>query len=91
MAPGFEQAAFDTPSGEIGGPIQTEYGWHLIEVIERREGPRDADVVEQERRDRLQAWLDSQLDSLDASGKPIVEINPDWANYIPETPVIAPK
>lgn len=32
----FADATLDIPVGEIGGPIQTEFGWHLIHVIDRQ-------------------------------------------------------
>ncbi|MQA90612.1 MAG: hypothetical protein GEU90_10310 [Gemmatimonas sp.] len=33
----FEEAAFSLPVGELSEPIQTQYGYHLIEVLEREE------------------------------------------------------
>jgi peptidyl-prolyl cis-trans isomerase SurA len=35
MAPAFDQAAFSLPIGKLSEPLLTEYGWHLLEVIER--------------------------------------------------------
>jgi len=34
----FEEAAFALAPGEVGGPVRTDFGWHLIKVEERREG-----------------------------------------------------
>ncbi len=34
----FAQAAFSMRKGEISDPIETEYGFHLIQVTDRREG-----------------------------------------------------
>ncbi len=39
----FEEAAFSLPIGEVSEPIQTQFGWHLIEVTSRDE---EADRVE---------------------------------------------
>ncbi len=36
MVKEFEQAAFDTPKGTITGPVQTQFGWHLIKVIDKK-------------------------------------------------------
>ncbi len=33
----FEEAAFTLAPGELSGPVQTRYGWHLIKVEERLE------------------------------------------------------
>ena len=32
----FEQAAFAGEKGQIIGPIRTQFGWHLIKVLEKR-------------------------------------------------------
>lgn len=32
----FEDVAFSINSGEISKPIQTQFGWHLIKVVEKR-------------------------------------------------------
>ena len=47
--PEFEKAMDDLKPGEVGQPVQTQFGWHLIQVIERG----SADVSRE--RIRLQA------------------------------------
>jgi len=32
----FEQAAFSTSKGQIAGPFKTEFGWHIMKVLEVR-------------------------------------------------------
>jgi parvulin-like peptidyl-prolyl isomerase len=39
MVAEFEEAAFSTPAGEIGGPVETQFGWHVIFVQETGEEP----------------------------------------------------
>lgn len=36
MVKEFENAAFSLSVGEISQPIQTEYGWHLIKVYDKK-------------------------------------------------------
>jgi peptidyl-prolyl cis-trans isomerase C len=36
MAPELATAAFSTPVGEVAPPFQTEFGWHIVEVLDRR-------------------------------------------------------
>ncbi|MHA7871700.1 MAG: peptidylprolyl isomerase [Hyphococcus sp.] len=36
MARDFARVAFSTPVGEIAAPFQTEFGWHIIKVLDRR-------------------------------------------------------
>jgi peptidyl-prolyl cis-trans isomerase C len=37
MVPQFEEAAFTLKGGEVSAPVQTQFGWHIIKVDERRE------------------------------------------------------
>ncbi len=35
----FENAAYGTPVGQIGGPVRTQFGYHLVDVTDRRPAP----------------------------------------------------
>ncbi len=37
LVPDFEQAMNRLQIGEVSNPVKTEFGWHLIQVLERRE------------------------------------------------------
>jgi peptidyl-prolyl cis-trans isomerase C len=37
MVPQFEEAAFKLKKGDVSPPVQSQFGWHLIKVEERRE------------------------------------------------------
>ncbi|MEM9170188.1 MAG: peptidylprolyl isomerase, partial [Pseudomonadota bacterium] len=38
MTPGLARAAFATPVGALAPPFETDYGWHVLEVLDRRAG-----------------------------------------------------
>lgn len=61
MVPPFEEAAFSLPIGQISEPIRSQFGYHLIEVLEKDENrPKDEQQLEQERREVYQTWLGEQ-------------------------------
>ncbi len=56
MIAAFEEAAFGAQPGELVGPLRTDFGYHLIEVLEKRPGgTRSLDEVRAEIRSRLAA------------------------------------
>ena len=68
--PDFEEAVFGAERGEIVGPVETEFGYHLIEVTDvREEATQPLSEVEAQIRDQLTteaqteeftAWLQRQ-------------------------------
>lgn len=64
MVPTFEEAAFSLPVGEISEPVKTDFGYHLIEVLERDEArPKEESQLEQEQGQAFEAWLTEQMAS----------------------------
>jgi len=53
MVPPFEEAAFNTPVGELSGIVRTEYGYHIISVTDyrREQKPAYEDVADLVARD----------------------------------------
>ena len=36
MVKEFEVASFEAPKGSVTEPVQTQFGWHLIKVVDKR-------------------------------------------------------
>jgi len=36
MVPDFGKVAFSLPVGQVSDPVQTQFGWHLIKVIDKK-------------------------------------------------------
>ena len=53
LVPPFEQAMDALPAGGLSDPVQTQFGWHLIQVLERRQ----QDVTEEVRRNQARMAL----------------------------------
>jgi peptidyl-prolyl cis-trans isomerase D len=80
MVPEFEAGVSSTPMGETSEPVQTSFGWHLIEVLDR--GLRPLTVAQQEQavEAALRQWLSDQR----AEG--VVEVKPSWIDQVPTDP-----
>jgi foldase protein PrsA len=77
----FADATLEIPVGEVGGPVQTEFGWHLIHVIERQTQPYESvrDSLLQELRGQVFTdWLIQQVQGAE------IRVNPRYG-YFDET------
>lgn len=66
MVPAFEQAMLNADIGELRGPFRSQFGWHILQVQERRQKDISGDVRDAEARQaiyrrkfetELQNWL----------------------------------
>ncbi len=92
MVPAFEQAMLDAEIGEFRGPFRSQFGWHILQVQERRQKDISGEVREAEARQaiyrrkfdtELQNWLREIRDEA------FVEFKGEYADDAPaqEAPV----
>ena len=84
MDPAFEQVAFSLAVGQISDPVQTQFGWHIIQVLGHEVRPLDQSQFDQLRQQKFNDWLTQQRDAEQ------VNINNDWTNYVPAEPTLPP-
>ena len=92
FVPEFDDAAFGAKKGELLGPVETEFGYHLIEVTDiKPEGetpfeevaPQIEEQIKGEQQaGKFQAWIDGELKKRDVKYLP---------GYDPNAPVGAPE
>jgi peptidyl-prolyl cis-trans isomerase SurA len=92
MVPAFEQAMLNADIGELRGPFRSQFGWHILQVQERRQKDISGDVRDAEARQaiyrrkfetELQNWLQEIRDEA------FIEFKGEYANDEPadEEPV----
>ncbi len=57
MVAPFEEAAFSLKIGEISEPIQSQFGYHIIQVLGRQELPLSTSQLDQKRETAFSEWL----------------------------------
>jgi peptidyl-prolyl cis-trans isomerase C len=59
--PNFEEAVFNAEEGEIVGPVETEFGYHVIEVTDiRQQSTQPLEEVEAQIREQLSAEIQTE-------------------------------
>jgi foldase protein PrsA len=74
----FARASLRIPVGEVGGPVETEFGFHLIHVIERQTLPFEEvrqQLLEEVRGDVFTDWLLERLERAE------IRVNPRYGYF----------
>ena len=77
MVQPFENAAFAAAVGETVGPVKTDFGWHVIQVLGRELRNLDDAAFESARQNALPRWLN------DARTGEGVVIPDNWQEFMP--------
>ncbi len=62
LVPPFEQAAAALKPGEISQPVQTDFGWHVIKLIERRKASPEAVQEAQQQAEQMRQQAEQQAE-----------------------------
>ena len=93
MVPEFSEAVFGAEEGEIVGPVETDFGYHVIEVLELDQGPpleevedeiRD-ELLEGDRNEVVQEWLNELTQEAE------ITVNPRFGEWDPEGGRVVPS
>lgn len=75
----FRDALLEAEIGEIVGPVESEFGFHVIQVRAREEREAEGTELEGIRQSLFQEWLQDLREEND----PNISINNNWPDYLP--------
>ncbi len=82
MVTEFEDAAFAMEIGEISEPVQTQFGWHIIQLLGKEDRPLSAQALETKKNEVFNTWVTEKRDAK------TVEILDTWKDWVPSEPQI---
>ncbi|HET6597849.1 MAG TPA: peptidylprolyl isomerase [Anaerolineales bacterium] len=78
----FADAAFSQEIGEIGKPVKTEFGYHIIQVVAREQLPLSASQYEQVKDTAFNDWLTAEKEAA------TIETFESWKEHVPTEPAL---
>ena len=85
MVPEFEQVAFNLSIGGLSEPVETQFGWHIIQSLGHEVRPLSAYECDQLKEKEFTTWLEQQ------SNIATIEKFDLWREWVPTEPSIPPN
>ncbi|MFN8461728.1 MAG: peptidylprolyl isomerase, partial [Anaerolineales bacterium] len=85
MVAEFENAAFSQKIGEIGEPVQTQFGFHIIQVLGHTDVPLSASQYQNKQQTEFNTWLEN------VKKETAILIHEEWRNLVPPAPLLSPQ
>lgn len=84
----FDAAAFSLPVGQFSEPVQTSFGYHILEVLAREQRELEPAALQEARDQAITDWLAAQRADtvLGPDGRKLVELFDTWRDDVPDTP-----
>lgn len=83
MVPEFTETAFDLEVGEISEPVETSFGFHIIQSLGKRESQIPPQEFAQEKESAFTAWLSEKRNA-----RTDIIIYDEWEDFVPTDPQI---
>jgi len=83
MVTEFSEAAFSLEIGEISEPVETSFGYHIIQVLGKRESQILPNEFETDKQEAFEEWLTEIRSERDD-----IVIYDEWEEYVPTKPEI---
>jgi len=82
MVSEFEEAAFGMEVGQISEPIETQFGWHIVQLIDKDIRPLSQSDYENKQNIYFDDWFTVIKENID------IKINDVWKDIVPDEPII---
>ena len=82
MVSEFEEAAFGMEVGQISEPIETQFGWHIIQLIDQDIRPLSQSDYEYQQKIYFDEWFAGIKENID------IKINDVWKDIVPDDPTL---
>lgn len=81
MVPVFEETAFSLADGEVSDPVQSDFGWHIIQTLGHATVPISANAYEQARQAAFNVFLTGLRE-----GAVLITYDEFWLERVPTSP-----